>query len=52
MECFLAETVYGRDPVRIHVCTGACGVVEPAVLGGDILPGRAETDPPVVRSQV
>ena len=44
--------MHGGDPVRVHVRAGACGVVEPTVLGGDVLPGRSETDPTVVRPQV
>ena len=48
----VAETMHGRDPVCVHVRAGACGVVEPTVLGGNLLPGCPEADSPVVRPQV
>ena len=46
------ETEHRHHSVRIHVCSGACRVGQPGLLGSNVLPGRSAADPTTIPPSV
>ena len=47
-----SEIEHRHHSIRIHVCSGACRVGQPRVLGSHVLPGRSAADPTTVPPSV